>query len=550
MFFYLYTADLTFENNDKGFIVTVDMKLTNIPEFQRLEKDLSKEWITYVDSVNEPLGWFEMSPEHTNRCYKLRDMQMAKTSAPCQTVRGGSMPTPNTFVDHWLMENKLSVHFEHNTRKMSVQHRISTSHVEQLEIPYNSIKEYVIVKPGRSSYQFFFSLKHSPLLSEEKTVKIKRISRDEENRLTELSCLPGEEIGPTSSICICIDTTHSDSNSDVAPEETASISTVEENPETNTQLPPNQQMNTEWEIISRLKKEGFTIWYASVNHQQPSFNHERIPVDLFTTFDQTYAFKCLLSSGFGVIDSLNDTMIMHLKDAQPSSDVLLQMASRSETVSFFQFQNELELAKKNVSNLQFELKDDIFTDIYTSTKRMVITPTNMIYLAPEPMMANRLVRQYKSEGFIRISFRDEDFCRLICPLAVQMEPVVKRFVQIMNDGFKIGNRHYEFLGCSSSQLREHGVWFFSGSKITADQIRAQAGELSHQRSVATYVSCLGLCFSSSLDTMQVAADTAHSVEFLNDIKRGKYCFTEGIGKISSSLAKKVIGLQCIINISS
>ena len=71
---------------------------------------------------------------------------------------------------------------------------------------------------------------------------------------------------------------------------------------------------------------------------------------------------------------------------------------------------------------------------------------------------------------------------------------------------------------------------------TVDGIRRWMGDLSHERCVATYVSRLGQFFSASKNALEV--DDA-SRQLIPDVKRGNYCFTDGIGKISRSLCDEV-----------
>ena len=52
--------------------------------------------------------------------------------------------------------------------------------------------------------------------------------------------------------------------------------------------------------------------------------------------------------------------------------------------------------------------------------------------------------------------------------------------------------------------------------------------------MATYMSRLGQFFSASRNTIEV-----NCVEMIPDVAGGRFCFTDGIGKISPQLAKKV-----------
>ena len=73
------------------------------------------------------------------------------------------------------------------------------------------------------------------------------------------------------------------------------------------------------------------------------------------------------------------------------------------------------------------------------------------------------------------------------------------------------------------------------------------GDLSEERCVATYVARMGQFFSSSKNTVTVSVED-ETVQEIPDIEigyrtpsgtRSKYCFSDGIGKISHDLAAEV-----------
>lgn len=101
-------------------------------------------------------------------------------------------------------------------------------------------------------------------------------------------------------------------------------------------------------------------------------------------------------------------------------------------------------------------------------------------------------------------------------------------------------KRIEFLAFSPSQLRENSVWMFtSRTGLTASDIRKWMGEFHEIRNVAKYAARLGQSFSSSRETVTVGRN---EIEIIPDIELGgeiKYCFLDGIGKISSELAQKV-----------
>jgi RNA-dependent RNA polymerase len=110
------------------------------------------------------------------------------------------------------------------------------------------------------------------------------------------------------------------------------------------------------------------------------------------------------------------------------------------------------------------------------------------------------------------------------------------------NGLDIGGKKFEFLAFSSSQLRENSLWMFARTTtgVTADSIRAWMGDFSRIRNVAKYAARLGQSFGSSTETLSVSRD---EIEIIPDAKvrhgATEYVFSDGIGKISPELARKV-----------
>lgn len=93
------------------------------------------------------------------------------------------------------------------------------------------------------------------------------------------------------------------------------------------------------------------------------------------------------------------------------------------------------------------------------------------------------------------------------------------------------------MALSSSQLCEQGCWFFAPTDdLNPDMIRAWMGVFSHTKVVTKHAVRMGQCFSS---TRPVHTLQENEVEYINDIKRNGFTFSDGVGKISTELAEKV-----------
>lgn len=108
---------------------------------------------------------------------------------------------------------------------------------------------------------------------------------------------------------------------------------------------------------------------------------------------------------------------------------------------------------------------------------------------------------------------------------------------MISNGVRIGDRHYEFLAFGNSQFRENGAYFFCPPPyLSCNDIRQWMGTFSHINVVAKYAARLGQCFST---TRAIKGLSAPDIVKIPDIERGRYCFTDGVGKISPYLAQMI-----------
>ncbi|KAL1203607.1 RNA-dependent RNA polymerase 1 [Cardamine amara subsp. amara] len=181
--------------------------------------------------------------------------------------------------------------------------------------------------------------------------------------------------------------------------------------------------------------------------------------------------------------------------------------------------------------------------------RVQVTPTRVYFSGPEVNISNRVLRHYSNyiNNFLRISFVDEDLEKV---RSMDLSPrsstqrrtkLYSRIYTVLRDGIVIGNKKFEFLAFSSSQLRENSAWMFAPKdRLTAAHIRAWMGDFDHIRNVAKYAARLGQSFSSSRETLNVRAD---EIEVIPDVEirslDTRYVFSDGIGKISAEFARRV-----------
>ena len=295
-------------------------------------------------------------------------------------------------------------------------------------------------------------------------------------------------------------------------------------------------------LVRRLELTDFAVYYGNPMIVDVEQSGEDAPWPTFQTFDASYAWFCLQTRGFKVLDQARSAEFVDLLTAattNPQLDRILDaVASRVDEWLICDlrraFVEELELVEKTGRTSE----DPVLKpagDQFVSIRRLLVTPTTVRGLSAQWGVGNRVVRHYGSDRFVRVIIRDEDLSLLSA--AHRLRRPIGAITDFLGRDLVIADRRYHFLGCSNSQLREHGLWMYAGDGReghSVDAIRRWMGDLTRERCVATYMSRLGQFFSASRNTIEV-----DRVEMIPDVERGRYCFTDGIGKISPMLARKV-----------
>ncbi|KAM7488843.1 hypothetical protein LguiB_026327 [Lonicera macranthoides] len=178
-------------------------------------------------------------------------------------------------------------------------------------------------------------------------------------------------------------------------------------------------------------------------------------------------------------------------------------------------------------------------------RRVQVTPCKVYFCSPEVNMSNRVLRHYSDDidNFLRISFVDEELGKMYSTdlLPRTTTGICSRILSVLRHGIVIGNKKFDFLAFSSSQLRENSAWMFASRPgLTAADIRAWMGDFHQIKNVAKYAARLGQSFGSSTESLSVPL---HEVEIIPDVTvmtdGTEYIFSDGIGKISVDFARRV-----------
>ncbi|CAG8557141.1 10331_t:CDS:2, partial [Ambispora leptoticha] len=250
-------------------------------------------------------------------------------------------------------------------------------------------------------------------------------------------------------------------------------------------------------------------------------------------FEVLYMVECCVTHNYLHDYNLNRQFFEDLKKLSKDRAVEIMKTFFTSKTRNFNPLSELTELKKNVKG------ENVKPPEYcVLMRKVVITPTTMYLLLPTIETSNRVIRLFMDhkDRFLRVQFTDEGSSPISSTVGSSHDAIYNRIFRTLQYGIKIGNRHYEFLAFSSSQLREHSCWFFASSDtLTAANIRERMGYFT-DNVVAKYAARMGQCFSS---TRAIVSLPVNDIKLIDDIKRNGYTFSDGIGKISPNLARQI-----------
>eukprot|EP01133_Synstelium_polycarpum_P015213 gene15213-18002_t len=177
---------------------------------------------------------------------------------------------------------------------------------------------------------------------------------------------------------------------------------------------------------------------------------------------------------------------------------------------------------------------------YVHIKKVMVTPTRVIFKKPMIMQMNRAIRLFGADRFLQVQFTDEDNSDLI-----EYQPLLMEYHErILSKGIYIhGFGTYHYLGNSSSQARHNTCWFYCDGDIdgpgpSLDEVRRDlVGKKSLHTNPRKYLRSLNIVFASTRPTLVIPPEEYH--ENVDDYIVDKHIFTEGIGYIGRELAVEI-----------
>ena len=234
------------------------------------------------------------------------------------------------------------------------------------------------------------------------------------------------------------------------------------------------------DVLATIAKYDKKVFYASVTNSITSLPEISIPNEL--PFDVKYATQCVLHS-YPFIRGRITSKFNHLLSSRPEPVVKLALArlgSAIERNSFCDPEAKFErlLEETNVAGTS-GISKQLLPSECAMIKRMVVTPTRLLFFPPEVMSKNRVLRHFDTDQFLCANVRDEDFSRLSSAAGV-IDKILERLQTTLDNGVMAGGQRFLYLGSSNSQLRNHGFWFVR-PRPYPQEIREWMGDFSSIR---------------------------------------------------------------------
>jgi hypothetical protein len=137
-------------------------------------------------------------------------------------------------------------------------------------------------------------------------------------------------------------------------------------------------------------------------------------------------------------------------------------------------------------------------DQFYFIRPITLTPMRVILKPLNREIGNRALRLRGAEKYIRVYIRDEND-EILDTLDANIRSRFK--LKMFTNGIMCMNKTYYCVGSSTSQMKDASYWFTTlNDGETVDQVRAQFGDFTTIKNMATYVARVGQYFSTSSPT--------------------------------------------------
>ena len=181
------------------------------------------------------------------------------------------------------------------------------------------------------------------------------------------------------------------------------------------------------------------------------------------------------------------------------------------------------MSKSNPVNIPFTLEESVSPSLSLRELQFTIDKVECSFKPFPAGRCNRMVQRYGKDMLILAHFD-----RKVSPQSV---------IDLLENGLLVNGDEYNFLGCSSSGLRNRTCYVYKGTKQDVANVIADCGSFSEIQSVSVRLKRIGLLFSEAYPTHIELCD--EDVTEVEDITKGDFNFTDGCGAISNHLAQRI-----------
>lgn len=434
------------------------------------------------------------------------------------------------FCVHWPFNSKLEnirVAFEHDLRTMLICFTVPNPRspfkvdLYKLQIRYSDLQEYALMDKPKSSetHEMYLSLRHPPRMFKAKSfVKKDHDDDDEDNEFEDWYFGEDEDDFDFDLDRDFMDEFTSESEDSEATEYLHSStegSKEEEKPDNEALLTSSDIASIDdvvnWERVIEIEDSGeafglcctynFTfnasawnevkevlrtiakydkkVFYVSMHKSRKRLPEINLPKEL--PFSVKYAAQCVFHS-FPFIKGRVTSRFSTLLGSKPEKVVLVALEKVAAALlrnSFCDPEAKFETLLEDMNINTGGISKHLLPAQCAMIKRMVITPTRLLFYTPEVMSKNRVLRHFNTDQFLCVNVRDEDFSRLSAA-AGTIDKVLEHVRRTLDRGVIAGGDCFLYLGSSNSQLRNHGCWFVRPSPHP-DEIREWMGDFSGMR---------------------------------------------------------------------
>ena len=379
-----------------------------------------------------------------------------------------------------------------------------------LEIPLKSLGRTVTVHGEGSAVRLFFHVNHPPLVyySED---DMDKTEMERTNKLG--SNIPTGVLGDVEAISICC-----------TGKEFANLQ-------------------------SCLHKEHYSLRFTSVKildcHEQEDITtliqiQKEACSFTDTDFELMYMMNALLSRGYKSI-----SLYVQIRELLRESSQALQsiLTNLQEVIKLIDSGVEVFLLNPREVLKQPHQYRQYQSSLLHSCR---ITPSRVLLDEAQSAKTNTLFHNYGLDDFLRVALIDDNGERLSFISAVDEENIYDAWICKHLTCVNLPGVKYDFLGCSNSQIKEHGCYMYKQSVTvrqngqtstrTASDIRKGVGDLEMIRCVPKYMARFGLALSSLQSKPKHVKRSW--VQTIPDVEKGRdssgkpYVFTDGVGRIS------------------